>query len=44
MESLEPPIVNDAPSLSETQVFLDKVVCDGRYLDDFGERPEAVAQ
>jgi len=44
METLEQPIVNDAPALSETQVFLDKVVCDGRYLDDFNHRPDAVAQ
>jgi hypothetical protein len=44
METLEPPSVNEPPTLSETHLFLDKVLCDGRYLDDFQQKPEAVAQ
>jgi|ERR1700752_517871 len=42
METLPTPVVK-TPPLSEQHLFLDKVLCDGRYLDDFQERPQEVA-
>jgi hypothetical protein len=42
MENLKTSVVK-TPPLSEQHLFLDKVLCDGRYLDDFQQRPEEVA-
>ena len=42
MENPETSLVK-TPQLSEQHIFLDKVLCDGRYLDDFQEKPEEVA-
>ena len=42
MENPETSVVK-TPHLSGPHVFLDKVLCDGRYLEDFQARPEEVA-
>lgn len=42
MENSETSLVK-TPQLSEQHLFLDKVLCDARYLDDFQQRPEEVA-
>jgi len=42
MENPETSLV-ETPQLSGQHLFLDKVLCDARYLDDFQQRPEEVA-
>ena len=42
MENPETSVVKIPPLVGQ-HLFLDKVLCDGRYLDDFQARPEEVA-